>query len=477
VDVHVDLREHLDRLKELAPIERGLGLEALVARLFRLAAFEVRRNPGAARPRQTDLYAFSDRYHYLVEVKWQAQPLTVSDLDALWSRLGRGPSDVVGVLISLGGFSATVLEQVAAHRQRSVILIGPGEFSDLVDGLQGLRTVLDDKLQALRVEGVVELPDHEIHAQAVRPRRPRERAPQIVLSDGTRPAWIAAGGSFGAYTFAVSVNDPSWGPGPATSVVLDMSLAVDSQDELLAVFDRLDELGRTTTEGQWSIQQSRDNWHGVGAGGLREALLSWEVRYMGASELHYREEGCYTDRYDEGFYTVTFDVSADHHRRVWNAELSLELPGVPLDRQPVDALCRAIAQPQPLHFRVRAAPVFASCSMRGMGLDGLEPVASIVVEDPQPEGEKLWVTAVAVPNPLRGRTDLDLPEDLPSPLLESAVLLCDIGHWHLLGQGPEAYRLVSAEWASTSDGVIVHVRADWDDDTDGGGAEVAPART
>ena len=403
-----NLLSEFDRLSRLAARERGVALEGLVGKIFRRAHFEVRANAGAAAPRQTDIFAFSERQHFLIEVKWQTEPTTIGDLDALWSRLERGPSDVTGVLISMSGFSATAREEVRARRRRPVLLLGQPEFTDLVSGQQELRPLLTRKIEALKVDGVVSLDAQVATPTASHSRSLHEGPPYLVLADGSTGQWLTAPGSFGSFTFATSVTDPTWA-GPESSVTLDVSIAADSQDELLGRFDALGDLGWLTNAGHWCVQQNALNWHGVGAGTLRAALEGWQERYAETSDLHYREEACYADFFADGYYTITFDVSADGRRQVWYAELSLQMSGVPIDRQPIEALRRALGDTRPSYFRVRPGPCFSHSHLRSHNLGRLRALAYVVLDQPTPDGNEQWVSAVALPNPLMAAFDGSRP--------------------------------------------------------------------
>ncbi len=95
--------------------KRGLAFEDFVVGLFGAGHFDVRKNPGTARPRRTDVIATKVDETYLVECKWRTSRADVDDIDSLRSRLGR-TSGATGVLISMPGFSGTAISEVAEHR-------------------------------------------------------------------------------------------------------------------------------------------------------------------------------------------------------------------------------------------------------------------------------------------------------------------------------------------------------------------------
>ncbi len=65
---------------------RGIEFENLLARLFRASGFRVHRNPGAPRPRQTDLLASRGSESFLIEAKWTRAAAGPHEIDDLRSR-------------------------------------------------------------------------------------------------------------------------------------------------------------------------------------------------------------------------------------------------------------------------------------------------------------------------------------------------------------------------------------------------------
>jgi Holliday junction resolvase len=81
------MRSRLDDIEQLgSAVRRGRELEHLVADLFRRLHFEVRLNPGTARPRQTDVLASKAGEVYLIECRWRSDKANVDDIDSLRSR-------------------------------------------------------------------------------------------------------------------------------------------------------------------------------------------------------------------------------------------------------------------------------------------------------------------------------------------------------------------------------------------------------
>jgi hypothetical protein len=420
----------------------------------------VHSDAGIARPRRTDLFAYTERHQYLVEVKARGTKANISDLDGLRARLDRCPSGVVGVLVSLAGFTQPAVQAVAEHRSQPILLLGRHELESLAEDVEDMRALLDRKLSALTRDGKVDLAREPI--DQIR-RYPGARPEDMFLAelDGQRLDWFTSGGDFGVFTFVQAVTDPTWGPGPETSTMVHMPVHVGSQTRILEILAGLDEAGWSSNMGRWCIQQSNVNWHGAGTRTLRGALERWDERYAGCEGLHYREEVCYADSFNDGFYTLTFDVAADATRQIWYTDVSVELAGIPLDRQPLQALAEILGVREPLYLRVRDHPVLERCSLRELDLNPIAPTAYVVAEDERADGAHYSVMGVVLANPWR---NVALPVELPRQLQDSHYLICDLADWHPLVDKLSAYKVVSAEWGWTSAGAVIRVRADWADE-------------
>src|SRR4051794_35601676 len=99
------------------PAQRGRSFERLVADLFRANHFDVRINPGAARPRQTDLLATKVAEVYLIECKWRSVKADIADIDGLRARLRR-THGAIGLFVGMAGFSGTAISDVADRRDQ-----------------------------------------------------------------------------------------------------------------------------------------------------------------------------------------------------------------------------------------------------------------------------------------------------------------------------------------------------------------------
>jgi len=445
------------------PQARGLGFEVLVERAFRGAHFRVERNPGMARPRQTDLVAVGGGSIFLIEAKWRRSRATIDDVHSLVTRMSLAPPGVVGVLISMSGFTRPAVKTVGGRRDHPVLLIDGTEVEAVCAGSTSLRLLLDAKRDALLWDGLVSL-----GAPIEKRRKPAAfiapAGAHILQSDGLQVPWVACAGGYERFTFARDITDPDWVPATGVGVTLHLPLRLADLDEVAWALGELSALGWATDAGHWCVAQAETNWHGIGPSTLIAALQSHRERYRGAGQIHHAEHTIYQDTFDNGFLTMELEVDAHDRRRVRHAALSLQLGGVPVDTEPVRELCRTFGITRDLSFRPRSG---ATLERQHLDHDTKpDDVVGFCVEpDASDDLSSLWVAGVILRNPyFRNATIRDegspWDSDLAGTLTHTELLICDLGSWHPLGDTP-TYRLRFCEWASTPTGQALHVMADW----------------
>jgi hypothetical protein len=464
VVMEAGLLDQPDALAQLSdPRKRGRALERVVADVFRQHHFFVIINPGVARPRQTDVLATRVTEHYLIECKWRAGKADIGDIDDLRSRLERTEPGVVGVLISMGGFAESVIESVQQHRGRQILLVSATELRLASNDMP---TLLRRKQEALLVDGRVLLDEppsaRRRHQRVFLPHADR----RFVMSDGTATGVLMCGGGFGQFVFAHELPDIDWTPAPGVGVTLDVEPRVDHERDLRGLVHKLAALGWATPEARWSIQQSRQNWHGFGAASFVEEVQDWQRRADGP-DAHHTEEVSYLDRCDGGFYTLTAALSADEYRRAWAVNVSLQLRGIPLDTTPLLQLCRTVEAHPDLYFRPRDEKSVTG-RHEGPKLELVHPTGYITQPALDTERFNEWVTGVVIASPFQ--KTLDGPPPLPVPtslgmLEDTDVLVCDLRHHHPRDGRPYSYSLCGIERAWTSDALVCRPIVDWQLDT------------
>jgi len=123
-DEGMDFEEEFRGVREISSrSERGRELERLITNLCNQSGFVATLNARAASPRQSDLFASFGGEHYVFEVKWESVPAGVPEIDDLRLRLQETPPGVIGVLISMSGFTQSAIKRVEAKRAAHPVLL------------------------------------------------------------------------------------------------------------------------------------------------------------------------------------------------------------------------------------------------------------------------------------------------------------------------------------------------------------------
>ncbi len=459
----------LERLKALKnPQKRGYEFQSYVRTLFATEHFKVTMNAGGAAPRQTDLMASRADVTYLVETKWQKNPVDISDIDSLFSRLDETTGSVIGVFVSWSGFTSGAVDRVQGKRARHMLPVTGAELETTNNFIRLLRR----KRETLLTDGIVVFEEG---------KRTRPRAAKTDLLsgstcfniDGTTQRWFACGGGFGQMVFVGELPDIDWVSGMGAGVSVDFQVPTYTEKDLFAVIRELTDMTWTSENGRWSIQQASRNWHGCGARAFLDVVADWKGRYEDLEVVHHTEEFCYTDVCDGGYYTITGQLSADKRRIGWHTTMSFELSGIPVRQDAMRHLCDTFDIEEPLFYRPRTEHHVQRHPAKDSPL--LEVIGFVVQEDGlelDPK-DREWSCGVIATNPYRGQLGHNHPEWWPDGLEESELIICALRNWHPLNKPKKHYRLWNCEWASTSDALVVRPLADWDDDRRGR-AEKAP---
>ncbi|MEU5196101.1 restriction endonuclease [Streptomyces scabiei] len=450
--------------------KRGYQLEVLLEQLFRRAHFRVDRNASVAKPRQTDLVARYGDTWYLIEAKWHNEPADINVFDSVRSRMERAASSaVIGVIISVNGFTASAVEDLRVRRDRGpILLFGEDELTQVLSTPRSLVNLLRVKREELITHGRVHL--------AAEPRPRRRRRPATGLSSAEarllgldlQPLpYVTSQGGFGEFIFVPELPDVDWAFGSGSGVSLDVPVRPYNEDGIVELLHGLDSMGWTSAAPQWNIQQSGANWHGTGAREFVEALRAWKKREDTLEDAHHTELVTYFDTCQGGgFYTLTAGIANHRFRVVYDCRLSFQLPGVPVDFQPIRHLFEQFDAGEFSYFRPLSSPAVVRHHLEQKV--PLEVVGYVVShsdldleEEDSGSAPEEWVTGLVVRNPHRGEDSQHPSDEWPGRVAESELLVCALRSHHQLHEPKEAYHLYSWEYARTSDALAFRPVADW----------------
>ena len=427
---------------------RGREFELIVGELFDRAGFNVHKNPGAARPRQTDLYATRGSEEYLIECKWQKAAMGTPEVRALLDRLRSQPAGVVGVLVSMGPISDAANEAVEAERNRPVVLLNEADLKAILIDRRDLTRLLRERRRQLAIHGR--------HGEAPRSYVSSERDktidPSLVDAEGAQQPWIESHGDFRRLVWSTEERDIDWVAGEGYGVTLDLRVPTADIEDLGDICRRLVEINCLTHAAAWSLRQSSRSWAGLGRDSLLYTLANRSARYESLAQTHHTEELVVVDECPGGWYTFTARIDASLGSADW-ARISMQLPGVPLDNALIERLRDRLEIAEPAFFRPRS-----SRSVKRFFLEQpitVQPLAFVVEHEPKGRSHTEWVRGIVFANPLASTSGV------PRVMREEEKIVAALRSWHPPVGAPRPYVLEHLSWAESADATVAYAVADW----------------
>jgi len=139
----------------------GLALEKLLTEVFALSNLAPR---GSFRVtgEQVDGSLVLDAQIYLVEAKWERDPIGEGELLVFSGKVAGKSTFTRGLFISLSGYSDTGLKAITRGKQPNSVLMDGTDLWLVLDERIGLRELLRDKVRRLAEEGRVFIPAREL---------------------------------------------------------------------------------------------------------------------------------------------------------------------------------------------------------------------------------------------------------------------------------------------------------------------------
>ncbi len=88
-------------------------------------------------------------YYALIECRWKKDPLEVEVIHVLRGKLANRPAAVVGLDVSMSGFTRGAKDNVRDARDRTVFLVERDDIEALISGALTFRAFYDAKMRAL----------------------------------------------------------------------------------------------------------------------------------------------------------------------------------------------------------------------------------------------------------------------------------------------------------------------------------------
>jgi hypothetical protein len=182
VQQYANLRE---RVGGITVSQRGMRFNQLIADALQRDGIEA--EAGARGPRGEIDVAFAyDGTWYLLEAKWEAEPIDADPVRKLHDVLTERRPGSMGILASWSGFNDSALRRAAGVR--NIILFERAHIEALLTGVATAQEIIEAANRSISVFGH----EHTPLATLLRPRRVVETPVAIGVPEGFTPAAVAA---------------------------------------------------------------------------------------------------------------------------------------------------------------------------------------------------------------------------------------------------------------------------------------------
>jgi hypothetical protein len=406
---------------------RGPAFEKVLGEQLTANGFTVHFNPKTARPRQTDLLAIRESEHFLIEAKWRKRGIDIGDVDSLRMRLNRIPSDIVGCIFNMSGYSSRAITQVENDRAREILLFNAAEINSIFAGRLKVHELIRRKRETLRVDGRVWFDDSKTESSA-RSKNFPPPCRDFHTKTGTAPL-VAFPSDNDETVFFLDIPETG---AVDTFVSMELRLAIHDTAELADVLATVRETVGLSDQGTFSIQQLAHAWCGFGAQNFLDAIENWEQRYSDAKlkSPHHSEDLVFLDHSGSALIALTSRQRVGDSTFLHASELEIQLPGVPADLSKIQELARKTGNPDAL-FQTNLGSGLHSAHFQA-GQIKLVPHSKIVNSY---LGEE-WVCGIVAKNPFTAnrmkRLSGSLGEFFPRHLPDPKYLLCAVSDQYLL---------------------------------------------
>jgi hypothetical protein len=236
-------------------------------------------------------------------------------------------------------------------------------------------------------------------------------------------------------------------------VVLSLRLSVENKKQLRDFLALIDNRFGLSNDGSYVIEQSFASWHGVGAKSFVEEVGRLNQRYKdsGDAYIHHSEDLAYFDSFKDGWILFTARQNVKRHQNtapIYQSEIVIQLPGIPVDVAPFLNLCR-----ETNNLDARFYPVSGHEVKRVQFKQPIKLKTLGVIIDVQKDTTN--VCGFIAQNPFFGLKKFPsefVKQDFTSvPLAETEFLICDSTDWHEFGDKIDYYVLRGIEglWADS----------------------------
>ncbi len=138
----------LTNLEGITPQQRGRNLEKLISEILEFIGWNQEANVRTSYE-QIDVVIHQNRKFYLIECKWERDPIEASIIDQLFGKLSKRIG-TNGILMSMSGFSSGAVQNVQdSVNQKLIFLFGKKDIEEIIANPNSFETLLNEKYKTL----------------------------------------------------------------------------------------------------------------------------------------------------------------------------------------------------------------------------------------------------------------------------------------------------------------------------------------
>jgi hypothetical protein len=139
-----------EKLIEMSPQARGRAMQKLLAQMLEQHGWSQLEGARTSHE-EMDVIVFREREYYLIECKWEKDPIEADVIRELLGKL-TNRVDVRGIALSMSGFSRGTVTQVEKYAStRIILLFGPEDVRSMVHAQAKFDDLLNEKYKELVV--------------------------------------------------------------------------------------------------------------------------------------------------------------------------------------------------------------------------------------------------------------------------------------------------------------------------------------
>ena len=390
----------------------------------------------------------AENKYLLAEAKHQKRKIGIPEIEEVRNRLRRLPPDTAGAIFSISDFGASAIYEVEADRTKEIFLFNKQEIERLISFESNLQSLIHQKRESLRTSGTVwffQPPQYT--------RYPLRDTTQKFQINTERSSSIKLQTGYTRLLFSQNIPDTRWAGYGEQGVALHLRLSVENKKQLRDFLALIDDRFGLSNDGSYVIEQSFASWHGVGAKSFVEDVGRLKQRYetSGDAYIHHSEDLAYFDSFKGGWILFTARQNVKRYQNtapIYESEVLIQLPGIPVDILPFLNLCRETNNLDARFYPVSHNELKLVRFKRPIKLTTISVVVDV-------RGNDINVCGFIAKNPFfdlkKFPAEFKKCDFTIAPLAETELLICDSIDWHEFGDKIDYYILEGMEgfWAGS----------------------------